>query len=108
MSDGNIFLIAFSTVMVGMFALTGFVYLLRYVAATTSKRSKSPASPGNEQTEIVDDPELIAVITAAAYTALGKKVRVHAVHIHRDHALDSWSRAGRMDIMFSHRIGPKR
>ena len=55
-----------------------------------------------------DDEELVAVLTAAAEAAIGRPVRVHRVHVHPRRAMELWSRAGRMDIMISHRVEPKR
>lgn len=54
------------------------------------------------------DSALVAVLAAAAHAALGVPVRVHRVHVHRGRGDEEWSRAGRMDIMVSHRVVPKR
>jgi hypothetical protein len=50
---------------------------------------------------------MAAVLAAAVAEVLGPRVRVHRVHVHRGEA-DRWSRAGRMDVMVSHRVGPTR
>jgi len=54
------------------------------------------------------DPELLAVLAAAAHQALGGPARIHRVHVHRGRSDQEWSRVGRMDIMISHRVVPKR
>lgn len=89
-------------VMVAMGLLAGVTEWLRRLgqrgretAAATFSTASQPASP-----------QLIAVIAAAATEALGVPVVVRRVHLHA--GADSWSRAGRMDIMDSHRIGPRR
>ncbi len=60
------------------------------------------ASPTPAQAEI--DPEILAVLAAAAYTAFGAPVRIHRVHVHSERSGLGWERAGRMDIMLSHRM----
>ncbi len=54
------------------------------------------------------DPELLAVLSAAAHAALGGPVRIHRVHVHRERGGGAWAQVGRMDIMTSHRVVPKR
>jgi hypothetical protein len=54
------------------------------------------------------DEELVAVLAAAAAEILQAPVRVHRVHVRRERGAEVWSRAGRMDIMVSHRVEPKR
>jgi hypothetical protein len=69
----------------------------------------APGRPGTGAPPLeVTDPELIAVLAAAATVALGRRVQVHRAHIHRERATELWSRAGRMDIMVSHRMEPRR
>jgi hypothetical protein len=35
-------------------------------------------------------------------------VRLLEVHVHREPAVERWPRAGRVDVIFSHRVEPKR
>lgn len=65
---------------------------------------------GDQRDTVDGEPraELIAVLTAAASEALGTSVCLHRVHVHRDAAHPRWARAGRMDIMYSHRLEPRR
>ena len=97
-----VFVAAFATVFVGMAILTAVLFALRHAANRPAGHPVEPPEP------VQDDEELIAVLAAAAHTALGKPVRVHRVHVHRQRATELWSRAGRMDIMVSHRVEPKR
>lgn len=97
-----VFAAALATVFVGMAILTAVLFALRHAANRPAGRPVEPSEP------VQDDEELIAVLAAAAHTALGKPVRVHRVHVHRQRATELWSRAGRMDIMVSHRVEPKR
>jgi hypothetical protein len=53
------------------------------------------------------DEETVAVLAASAWMALGAPVRIHRVHVHGEPAGQAWERAGRMDIMVSHRVGHK-
>ena len=92
----KVFVVAFSMVFVGMGLLTLVLFAMR----TAGRRRTGPALGGDQDT----DPQLVAVLAAAAAEALGRAVRVHRVHIHREHASELWSRAGRMDIMVSHQV----
>jgi hypothetical protein len=93
-------LIAFVVVMLGMAFLMGLFYLLR----TAGERFR----PAPAEAVSGVNPELLAVIAGAAREALQAPVRVHRVHVHRGPVIERWSRAGRMDIMISHRVEPKR
>jgi sodium pump decarboxylase gamma subunit len=47
------------------------------------------------------DPQLLAVLAAAATTALGKRVRLRQVHfVSEEH--ESWAQEGRRDVMSGH------
>jgi uncharacterized iron-regulated membrane protein len=88
------------TVVLGsMLLLTGCCALLRRVA-----RRAAPQAPDSA----AEDPALIAVIAAAAAEALGSRVVIHRVRLLARPDAERWSRAGRMDIMSSHRVGPRR
>ncbi len=91
---------AFLMVLAALILLTGTVALLRSLA-----RAHAP-EPADAPTAV--DPRLVAVLAAAAHAALGAPVRIHRVHVHRGPAVEAWSRAGRMDIMLSHKLEPKR
>ncbi len=97
----KVFVFAFATVFVGMGLLTGVLFAMRLAGKLHAARK-----PPEPVVEI--EPELMAVLAAAAYEALGKPVMIHKAHIHRERATELWSRAGRMDIMVSHRVEPKR
>jgi hypothetical protein len=92
-------LTAFAVVFLAMMALTGAAYL----AGLAARRSASkPSKHGEEPAEKEVDASTLAVLAAAAYEALKKPVRVHRVHLHREPSMETWSRAGRMDILVSH------
>jgi hypothetical protein len=93
-------LMTFAIVLVGMFMLTGALLALRWLA-TLRPSPKTAASA-----EL--DPELVAVLAAAAREALHKPVRIYQVHIYHEPVVERWSRAGRVDIMVSHRVERRR
>jgi uncharacterized iron-regulated membrane protein len=88
-----------AVVLGSMLLITGCCLLLRRFA----QRAR-PAPPEPAQ----DDPVLIAVLAAAAAEALGSPVVIHRVRLAPRPDAERWSRAGRMDIMSSHRVGPRR
>lgn len=92
---------AFLMVVGALVLLTGAVVTLR--ALGRLRVAPTPADESNRP-----DPRLVVVLAAAAHAALGAPVRIHHVHVHRGPAVEAWSRAGRMDIMLSHKLEPKR
>ena len=101
----NVYLVAaasFGVVLSGMLFLTAVVFGLRALGSRTAARDAEA-----ELAEELDDTTL-AVLAAAASAALAAPVRLHRAHVHRGAVVDRWSRAGRMDIMISHRVEPKR
>jgi hypothetical protein len=72
------------------------------------RRASDPGDPtGQEKGSDALDPETVAVLAAAAAIALGRRVRLYRVHVHHDAAAEGWSRAGRAEIMHSHRLERK-
>lgn len=100
MSPLLVALTAFSLVFAALGLLAALLFTLRALAVRSARRK--PASVGD-----AFDPELLAVLAAGAYTALGAPVRIHRVHVHGEAGGQAWERAGRMDIMVSHRVGKK-
>ncbi|MBL8139482.1 MAG: hypothetical protein JNM38_00110 [Acidobacteria bacterium] len=94
-------LLAFAIVMTGMLFLCGVCVVMLKLGG------RAVAAEADEGAEMAD-PVLVAVLTAAAAEALGRPVLVHRVRMHRAPESDRWSRAGRLDIMISHRVGPRR
>ncbi|NTV04399.1 hypothetical protein HGA89_05760, partial [bacterium] len=92
MSPAMVALVAFSLV----FASLGCLAVLLFVLRALSVRSQKGVTAAERD---VTDPELLAVIAAAAYATLGAPIRIHRVHAHADEADESWGQAGRMDIM---------
>ncbi len=108
-SDLLMSLTVFAAVMVAMAVLVAFIQALSRLA-DRSVATAPQASQGRDSGEDEDglSPELIAVLAAAATEALGKHAVIHRVRLHRDADHPGWSSAGRMDIMLSHRVGPRR
>ncbi len=100
LSPWLIALTAFALVFAALGLLAVLLFTLRGLAARAARRAAAPAAA-----EIA--PEVLAVLAAAAYAAIGAPVRIHRVHVHGEQAGLAWERAGRMDIMVSHRVGPK-
>jgi hypothetical protein len=100
MSPGLIALMAFSLVFASLGLLASLLFTLRALAVRSARRK--PVTVDDAL-----DPELLAVLAAGAYTALGAPVRIHRVHVHGESGNQAWERAGRMDIMVSHRVGKK-
>lgn len=100
-------LTAFTIVMLCMTFLTLLLYGLRALGRREGAPETVPAgAPATAEAE--EEQQLLAVLAAAAREALQAPVHVHRVHVYRDASTDRWSRAGRMDIMVSHRVEPKR
>jgi len=92
--------LALAIVFTGLGLMAAVLFLLR----AAYQRLQSVAATADDGV----DPEVLAVLSAAAHAALGGPVRVHRVHVHRERGGEAWSAVGRMDIMVSHRVVPKR
>jgi hypothetical protein len=88
--------LAFSLVFLALGLLALLIFAMRALGERSVRRGLATAPA-----EI--DPEILAVLSAAAYTACGAPVRIHRVHVHSERSGLGWERAGRMDIMLSHR-----
>jgi hypothetical protein len=70
------------------------------------------AAPALEPPPPVNDPipsEIQAVITAAAFTFFGHKVRLHSARLVPSQAdVSSWSQQGRVIVQTSHNLRPRR
>jgi hypothetical protein len=93
--------LALAIVMSSMVLLMGVFEALRRLGVRKQRATAADA------TAATFDPALLAVLSAAVAEALGRRVRIHRVQA-RHGAADRWSRAGRMDVMVSHRVGPTR
>jgi Na+-transporting methylmalonyl-CoA/oxaloacetate decarboxylase gamma subunit len=93
--------VCMGTVMVVMAILVAIMFALRAVSA----RIAAVPEPVLAEGEL--PPELLAVLAAAVHTALGKQAVIHRVHV-RSAGQENWSRVGRIDILRSHRMEPKR
>lgn len=104
MSPPMVALVCFSIVILVMGLLTLVLFGLRSLATTLGRRSGARGDEAGPEPA----PELVAVLAAAAHAALGRPVRVHRVHVGKATGQEQWSRAGRLDIMVSHRVAPPR
>ena len=105
LSPWSVAAIAFALVFAALGLLAVLLFSLRALAVR-SARGAAARDAGAAGTHTLDD-DTLAVLAAAAYTALGAPVRIHRVHVHGEPAGQAWERAGRMDIMVSHRVGHK-
>ena len=102
MSPYLVALVCMSVVMCVMALLVGVLYAFQAV----SHRMAAAAAPAGPEDGVT--PEIVAVLAAAATAALGKSVVVHRIHVLRPAGQENWSRVGRIDILRSHRMDPKR
>ena len=97
-------LICMSVVMCVMALLVGVLYAFQ---AVTRRQAAAAASAAAAVPEDGISPELVAVLAAAATAALGKAVVIRRINV-RPAGQENWSRVGRIDILRSHRMDPKR
>lgn len=92
---------AFAVVMVGMCVLALLCELMRRAGRS---RAAAPGTAAASQ----PDPAVAVVLAAAAAEALGRPLVVHKIRVRAPADAERWSRAGRMDVMVSHRLGARR
>lgn len=88
------------------------LYLIRILAQKIFERNDSTNSAiqpkineiKSKIIDINDDEELVAAISAAAFIALNKKIKVKKISFIHDNDNSAWSRAGRLNIMSSHSV----
>ena len=109
MSPTIVAVICLAVVMSVMTLLVGVLYALQAVyrrqGATAAKATAAQAAAASKDGIT---PELVVVLAAAAHAALGKAVLVRRIHVLRPAGQENWSRVGRIDILRSHRMDPKR
>ena len=106
MTPGIVALVCFSVVMCVMALLVGVLYAFQYVSRRQAAVTATAAAAAVPEDGVT--PELVAVLAAAATAALGKSVIVRRINILRPTGQENWSRVGRIDILRSHRLDPKR
>ena len=107
MSPFVVALICMSVVMCVMTLLVGVLYALQAVSRRQAKAAAAAAAADAVPEDGIT-PELVVVLAAAAHAALGKAVVVRRIHVLRPAGQENWSRVGRIDILRSHRMEPKR
>ena len=100
-------LVCMSVVMSVMALLVGVLYVFQAVTRRQLAATPAASAPATVPEGAVT-PELVAVLAAAATAALGKSVVVRRIHVLRPAGQENWSRVGRIDILRSHRLDPKR
>ena len=106
MSPYVVALVCMSVVMCVMTLLVSVLYALQAVSRRQAAAAASAAAAALPDGGIT--PELVAVLAAAATAALGKPVVVRRINVLRPTGQENWSRVGRIDILRSHRLDPKR
>ncbi|MBM4130949.1 hypothetical protein FJ250_07965 [bacterium] len=107
LSPPLIALTAFALVFASLGLLAALLFGLRALAVRSARRPAAAALAAADPAAGGLDEETLAVLAASAWMALGAPVRIHRVHVHGEPAGQAWERAGRMDIMVSHRVGHK-
>jgi Na+-transporting methylmalonyl-CoA/oxaloacetate decarboxylase gamma subunit len=101
-------LLAFGLVFATLSILAMVLFGLRVMARRSTFLAHVAAEPDRHHEQEIE-PEILVVLAAAAHEALGAPVYIHRVHVHHGRrATEDWSRAGRVDIMVSHRVERKK
>jgi Na+-transporting methylmalonyl-CoA/oxaloacetate decarboxylase gamma subunit len=95
-----------SVVMTVMTLLVGILYFLKAVSRRQAVSAAAAAETAVPDGEV--PPELVAVLAAAAHAAVGRPVVVRRINVLRPASQENWSRVGRIDLLRSHRVDPKR
>lgn len=107
----NDFGIDWSVLAVVLLGVTALMFVIRGIGLMAAKSLPEPgakaATPKAVQAASSNDevtPELVAVLTAAAMSTLGRPVRILEISAGKMAAQRSWSQEGRREIYLSHRI----
>lgn len=106
MSPGLVALVCFGVVMCVMALLVGVLYGFQFVTRRQAAAKAAAVPPVLPEGGVA--PELVVVLAAAATAALGRSVVVRHVRLIRPAGQENWSRVGRIDLLRSHRVDPKR
>lgn len=102
-------LLAFALVFAGLGLLAAVLFLMRALRNRLGRpQPRLPDGSLVAKDGTVIDPRTMALLAAAAHAALGAPVIFHRVHVHHQEGGESWARAGRMDVFYSHRVERKR
>lgn len=104
----SVYLVALVCMSVVMFVMALLVGVLYAFQALSRRQAAAVAAAAPAPPEDGVTPELVAVLAAAATAAIGKSVVVRRIHVLRPPGQENWSRVGRIDILRSHRLDPKR
>jgi Na+-transporting methylmalonyl-CoA/oxaloacetate decarboxylase gamma subunit len=93
--------VGMSVVLTALIFFSFIIWLMKFIDAKIS--SSKVQNTLNES-----DDNLIAVISAAVYVALGKKARIKHIQFLDTQTQDgSWAVAGRLNVMSSHNINKR-
>lgn len=103
--------VGMSSVFVVLIFFAGLIWFMKFIDAkvTENKIKKTvPKFKETTQSNIDDENDLVAVITAAVYTAINKKAKVRHIqflgHTNQD---GKWANAGRLNVMSSHNLNKR-
>ncbi len=90
----------------GLCVLLTVLWALSRLIAPAMPAAPAPPAPTNVHTDelAINDPRLIAIITAAATVALGRSAVVTRLTFTSRKNATSWAEFGRADIHMSHRV----
>lgn len=104
------FVVVFMGLSILALAIQALQFIVRFRARSEARRRDAIAAVADlPPTDHGIPAEELAVVMAAVSSVLGRNVRIHRVHPHSgDRSAQAWSRAGRVDLMYSHRVEPPR
>lgn len=96
----------FGLVLLALFILAGMTRLVGvcFTAWKSEPQAEATRIPAKQENGIEIDSQVLAVISAAVYTAFGRQVRL--THVRRSGFDQEWSREGRQGILSSHNVRP--
>jgi Na+-transporting methylmalonyl-CoA/oxaloacetate decarboxylase gamma subunit len=104
----NIMLIGMTGVFLSLIFFSVMIWIMKKVDKFLYIKSSEKVVQPTKITERELDEDLIAVLTAAAVAILKKKIRITKIHFLDTPEQTTWASSGRMNIMTSHAITPKR
>jgi len=103
--------VGMSVVLTALIFFSFIIWLMKFIDAkiSSSKVQNTINETKPEMHELNEsDDNLIAVISAAVYVALGKKARIKHIQFLDTQTQDgSWAVAGRLNVMSSHNINKR-
>jgi sodium pump decarboxylase gamma subunit len=103
-------IVGMTGVFLSLMFLAGIIWLLRFADEELNKRRIKQYAARVEAKQLSDDvnDELVAIITAAAATALHRPVTIRKVHFLGQQENAAWAVTGRLNVMASHAISKRK